>query len=131
MHMESEVNIKRAAVLLLILVSLLVNIVLGVFFYQKKSSRPAITVESYLSPDADKYSTYIALIKKYIDSRSIASKTETIDFVRNWVHKNSIHEHDSSYDLRAAFNTPKVLSMLWRTHEVKDAPVNLTCGPRA
>ncbi|RWX48234.1 hypothetical protein VU01_11693 [Candidatus Electrothrix marina] len=133
--MAAEVNFKRTAVLLFILISLLVNIVFGVFLYQKTSSRPSGNVgsgvESYLSPDADRYVTYIASIRKYIESRSIASKTETIDFIRNWVHRNSVHENDPSYDLRDAFNTPKVLSMLWKTHDAKEDPVNLTCGPRA
>jgi hypothetical protein len=133
--MAAEVNFKRTAVLLFILISLLVNIVFGVFLYQKTSSRPpgnvGSSVESYLSPDADRYVTYIASIRKYIESRSIASKTETIDFIRNWVHRNSVHENDPSYDLRAAFNTPRVLSMLWQTHEAREAPVTLTCGPRA
>ena len=125
-----EVNIKRTAALLFILISLLVNIVLGVLHYQETSSQPTLTAASYLSPNAERYVQYLPLIKDYIESQGIGSKTAVIDFVRSWVNKNSVHEDDPSYNLRAAFNTPRVLSKLWKTHATKDAPVNLTCGPR-
>lgn len=114
-----------------ILISITINIVFGLIIYQKHSVRPVVTVESYLSPDAQKYSKYIELIRRYIDSQGFVSESEKIDFVRNWIHKNSIHEIDSSYNLKDAFNTPKVLSMLWKSHEGKAKPVRLTCGPRA
>jgi hypothetical protein len=132
--MKKKGNIQRVALLLLILISFLANILLGVFLYKDRSS-PAMdtvpSIEAYLSPDAEKYAGDIRLIKQYIEDQQIASPTKKIDFVRNWVNTNSVHNNDPSYNLRAAFNTPRVLARLWKTHEAKDAPVNLTCGPRA
>ena len=103
--MKTEINFKRTINLLIILTSLAINVFLGLTFYQKYSVRPTaaqstMTAESYLSPDAELYLKYIDLIKDYINSQNFASKTEEIDFVRSWVYKNSIHDIDSSYNLR-------------------------------
>ena len=129
--MRLNVDLKKIFNLSVILTSITINIFLGLIIYQKHSVRPVVKVESNLSPDAEKYSKYIELIRRYINSQEFVSESEKIDFVRNWIYKNSIHEIDSSYNLKDAFNTPKVLSMLWKSHEAKAKRVRLTCGPRA
>jgi hypothetical protein len=69
-------------------------------------------------------------IRKYVEAQTFHSEAERIDFIRNWVYQNSIHLIDKEHD-RYAFNTAKVLPMLWHTHLTGQAPAHLSCGPRA
>ena len=69
-------------------------------------------------------------IRKYIESQCFHSETETIDFIRDWVYRNSIHKMDAEH-YEYAYDTPRVLFMLWHTYQTsKDYP-HLSCGPRA
>jgi len=71
----------------------------------------------------------LAKIRQYIESQHFHSETERIDFIRDWVYRNSIHKIDAEHD-EYAFDTPRVLFMLWRSHQTsKDYP-HLSCGPR-
>jgi len=68
-------------------------------------------------------------IHAYLDTQNFRSETARIDFIREWVNQNSIHLIDKQHD-KYAFNTPQVLSMLWATHQTKENPAHLSCGPR-
>lgn len=69
-------------------------------------------------------------IRKYIESQCFHSETERIDFIRDWVYRNSIHKIDAEHD-KYASDISRVLFMLWRSHQTsKDYP-HLSCGPRA
>ena len=69
-------------------------------------------------------------IRKFIESQCFHSEAERIDFIRDWVYRNSIHKIDAEHDEYAS-DISRVLSMLWRSHQTsKDYP-HLSCGPRA
>jgi hypothetical protein len=69
-------------------------------------------------------------VRKYIESQCFHSETKRIDFIRDWVYRNSIHKMDAEHD-EYAFDNARVLFMLWRSHQTsKDYP-HLSCGPRA
>ena len=68
-------------------------------------------------------------IRKYIESQRFHSETERIDFIRDWVYRNSIHKIDAEHD-RYARDTPRILFMLWRSYQTsKDFP-HLSCVNR-
>lgn len=66
----------------------------------------------------------------FIHAHRFASESAKIDFVRNWVHENSIHLIDKAHN-QYAFRMAIVLPMLWQTYTVGAAPAHLSCGPRA
>jgi len=68
-------------------------------------------------------------IQAYLEAQNFLSETARIDFIRHWVNQNSIHLIDKQHN-KYAFNTPQVLSMLWETHQTKQNPAHLSCGPR-
>ena len=69
-------------------------------------------------------------IRKYLESQRFHSETERIDFIRDWVYRNSIHKIDAEHD-QYAHDTTRILFMLWHTYQTsKDFP-HLSCGPRA
>jgi hypothetical protein len=68
-------------------------------------------------------------IKEYIKSQHFHSEQQEIDFIRNWVYKNSIHKIDAEHN-QYAFDIPRVLSMLWSTHQTSRGHPHLSCGPR-
>lgn len=103
------------------------------FFYYEQASRYnfRVAAESYLSPDAAQYSREIKSIVDYLNSQVFKTESEKFDFIRNWIYKNSIHDVDSTYNLKDAFNVQKSLSMMWKTHKTETDRIRLTCGPRA
>lgn len=69
-------------------------------------------------------------IRKYIESQCFPSETKRIDFIRDWVYRNSIHKIDAEHD-QYAYDTPRILSMLWRSCQTSEDYPHLSCGPRA
>jgi len=71
----------------------------------------------------------LSVIRKYIESQDFHSETERIDFIRDWVYRNSIHKIDAEHE-EYAFDSSRVLFMLWHSYLTsKDYP-HLSCGPR-
>jgi len=72
----------------------------------------------------------LSLIARRIDEQRFDSESDRLDYVREWVHDNSIHEIDAEHN-EYAFDTSRVLDMLWATSESAADPPHLSCGPRA
>jgi len=95
------------------------------------ASGPApISAQPSVQPVAHSPAQALQAIKSYIEAQSFSGETERIDFIRDWVNQNSIHLIDKAHD-QYAFNTPKVLTMLWQTYLTDQSPAHLSCGPRA
>jgi hypothetical protein len=90
----------------------------------------AKVIKPYFCPTTKKGSEDLNKIGNYIDSQNFSSESKRIDFVRNWVHENSTHKISAQHE-EYAFNTPRVLSMLWKTHLTEKGHAHLSCGPRA
>ena len=69
-------------------------------------------------------------IRNYLQSQRFHSETERIDFIRDWVYRNSIHKIDAEHDQYAG-DTPRILFMLWRSYQTSKNYSHLSCGPRA
>jgi hypothetical protein len=76
------------------------------------------------------YERDLASIVGLVHAQRFATERERADFVRDWVHRNSVHQIDADHD-RYAFDTRRVLSMVWSTYRDGAEPAHLSCGPRA
>jgi hypothetical protein len=81
-------------------------------------------------PTTPQASVDLASITEYLRSQAFSSASEQMDFVREWVFGNSVHSVDEEH-AEYAFDTAKVLSMLWKTHRTGAGHAHLSCGPRA
>jgi hypothetical protein len=73
---------------------------------------------------------HLARIVELVEAEGLRSDRDRADFVRSWVHRNSVHRIDGEH-AKYAFDTPRVVSMLWSTHAEGAPPAHLSCGPRA
>ena len=69
-------------------------------------------------------------ILQLIEAQQFQTQTETIDFVRDFVYRNSIHLADEEF-WEYAYNTPRVLEMLYDTYRNDAPPPHLVCDPRS
>jgi len=69
-------------------------------------------------------------IAGHIRSRQHATESDRLDFVRDWVFRNSVHIEDDEWK-RYAAKTHIVVPMLWRAHSHGETRPHLSCGPRA
>ena len=69
-------------------------------------------------------------IRKIIDSLSLLTEREHIDFIRNFVYENSLNLIDEEHE-KYALNTQKVLDMMYNFYKTGNNPPHLSCGPRA
>lgn len=58
------------------------------------------------------------------------SPTGELDYVRQFIHANSIHQIDLEHD-EYAYNTPRVLSMMFAYYVSQGSPPHLACDTRA
>jgi hypothetical protein len=124
---------KTLLKLTVVFISLSANVFFAtLIIYYWPSLRPTVVriATPLLHPTTKEYQKSIEAIRQYIHSQEFASESDRIDFVRNWVYKNSIHKIDAQHR-EYAFNTPRVISKLWHTHLSKQDYAHLSCGPRA
>jgi hypothetical protein len=69
-------------------------------------------------------------ILQLIEAQQFQTQTETIDFVRDFVYNNSIHMIDEEF-WEYAYDTPRVLEMLYDTYANDAPPPHLVCDPRS
>ncbi len=111
--------------------SVLINIAFfTLFVHEWNAIRPFIIkmVKPLIYPITAQNINDLNKISEYITSHS--SKSDRIDFIRNWVYQNSVHKIDAEHK-KYAFKTKKVLPMLWNTHQTSKGHPHLSCGPRA
>ena len=128
-----KVYIRNMLKIAVIFASLSANVIfVALTIYYWHALRPTVVsiAKPLLHPTPKEYSSSIQAITQYIDSKKFSSKADKIDFVRNWVYENSIHKIDAQHE-EYAFDTSKVISMLWNTHTSKQDYAHLSCGPRA
>lgn len=128
-----KVHIRKLLKRTVVLASLSANVFFVILtIYHWPSLRPTVVrlAIPLLRPTTKEYSKSIEAIRQYINSQEFSSETGRIDFVRKWVYENSIHRIDAQHR-EYAFNTPRVISMLWNTHISKQDYAHLSCGPRA
>jgi len=130
--------------LLLVLTVFLVGVVVGVYKlppYQAMSSVkdvglavlrtptpiPSPTAEPP-TPTPDIGEAALLDIVSLVRSKNL-SPTGELDFVREFVYANSIHQIDLEHD-EYAYNTPRVLSMLFAYYQSEGSPPHLACDTR-
>jgi hypothetical protein len=69
-------------------------------------------------------------VAAHVQAKAFADETQKLDYVREWVNKNSIHKIDDEHGEYAA-KVHLVVPMLWRHHQTSAAPPHLACGSRA
>jgi hypothetical protein len=69
-------------------------------------------------------------IVQLIDAQHFSTATEKIDFVREFVHNNSEHRFDDE-SKHYAYNTPKVLQMLYDHYQTQSEAPGLICDTRS
>jgi hypothetical protein len=69
-------------------------------------------------------------ILQLIEAQDFQTQTEVIDFVREFVYENSIHKMDEEF-WEYAYDTPRVLDMLYDTYANDAPPPHLLCDPRS
>jgi len=75
-------------------------------------------------------SQYLPDILRLIEDQGFETQTETIDFVRDFVYLNSVHKLDKEF-WEYAYDTPRVLDMLYETYSQDAPPPHLVCDPRS
>lgn len=128
-----KIKTQKFIRLFVVFVSLLINAIFFIIIVaQWHSIRPTVVkiVKPIIYSISKQELEDLNNIKEYIDSQNFSSESERIDFIRNWVYEKSIHKIDTEHK-KYAFNTPRVLSMLWKTHQTTKGHAHLSCGPRA
>ncbi len=119
--------------IIFISISLLLNLVFAIELinlWQPIRSIASAVIKPIINADTRQGNEDLKNIEEYINSQIFSSESEKLDFIRVWVYTNSIHKIDSEHD-EYAINTPKVISMLWATHQNDKNHAHLSCGPRA
>ena len=111
---------------------LLANAVLWGFFNPWHAPLPSAvnTDKVEVAPKETPLQQNLTKIREYIESQPFHSEEKRIDFIRNFVYQNSIHKIDYEHK-KYAFDTTRVLSMLWENHQTSTGQPHLSCGPRA
>jgi hypothetical protein len=123
---------KRAALGILFAASLLANgMFVGGVVRQWSEIRPALVrvAKPWLRSPQPQQKAALASIAQLVRDQTFASEEARIVFVRDFVYRHSIHRIDEEH-ARYAFDTPKVLEMLW-LNRGSGQPPHLSCGPRA
>ena len=69
-------------------------------------------------------------IVAHVRSVALTTESDRFDYVRHWVHLNSVHLVDEAHD-RYSSKTHVVLPMLWSRHLGAGEAPHLACGSRA
>jgi hypothetical protein len=69
-------------------------------------------------------------VAAHVQARQLPSESQRLDFIREWVNRNSIHKIDDEHGQYAA-KVHRVVPMLWRHHQSSADPPHLACGSRA
>ncbi len=80
--------------------------------------------------EAKALESILSKIVQIIEQQKLSSATEQIDFIREFVYDNSIHKIDAEHR-QYAWNTLRVLTMLYDFYHDHIHPPHLSCGPRA
>jgi hypothetical protein len=83
-----------------------------------------------LTPAPRGHEIHLDHIVQLVEEQGLRSDRDRADFVRSWIHRNSVHRIDGEH-AKYAFDTRRVVSMLWSTHAEGAPPAHLSCGPRA
>jgi len=67
------------------------------------------------------FSANLDSINAYVQRQGFKTQADIIDFVREYVNRNSIHRIDAEHEAYA-FNTPRVVSMLFEHDRGDGAP---------
>ena len=90
----------------------------------------AISLDEVASQEALNEDGGLQSILHLIEAQQFQTQTETIDFVRDFVYNNSIHMIDEEF-WEYAYDTPRVLGMLYDTYANDAPPPHLVCDPRS
>ena len=79
---------------------------------------------------SDTPNLYVESITHYFNSQIFTSETHKIEYIRNWVFENSVHDVESKKKYNPN-NKNLMIQMLWDYHLNLENPPKLSCGPRS